>query len=310
MRKIAIFNQKGGVGKTTTAINLAAGLSRNGRKVVIIDIDPQGDVSVCYDTSAEKSLSDVIMAEAQIEEATTKMGKNLDIIRSDSRLAEAEQMLTASRQELNIFEKCFTPKLDYDYVLLDCPPSLRYLNKCALFYSKELIIPCTTDFLGYDALLKTINTVTNFNAEYKHNLMVTLIVPTMYDKRRKICSEILEQMKSEFTSPLVSNPIRANSKLTETPKAKQSIFSYAKNSDGANDYWAIVKLILENENMYDTRFSNEQRLNALQEYYTQGKKRELMMVGNKLTFGFKFFTNGVGIKEHINGISKKRVKSV
>lgn len=306
MRKIAIFNQKGGVGKTTTAVNLAAGLSRNGKNVVIIDLDPQGDIEFCHDIKAKKSLSDIILGNAGLEEAITRLGKNLDIIHSNFTLAEAEESLMERSEKIDILEKNFTPGLDYDYVIIDCPPSLRFLNQSAMFYAKEIIIPSSTDVLGYDALQKTIGFVQSFNKKHGRNVMVSSIIPTMYDKRSKICKFYLEKMKHEFTQLLLSDPIRVNSKLKEAPGRKKSIFAYASKSAGAEDYWKLVKLTLENEHMFDSRFTPEQRKKAMKEYFVDGKKRELMIVGNKITFGFKFLTNlGEIAKEHLESHKSK-----
>jgi len=312
MRKIAVFNQKGGVGKTTTAVNLGAGLSRNGRKVIIIDLDPQGDIEVCHKISAEKSLYDVLSGEAELEKSISKLGRNLDVLHCDSRIADIENELSHDNKNINLLEKSFTPNLDYDYVLLDCPPSLRFINKCAFFYSKEIVIPCSTDFLGYDSLIKTVSSIVKFNEDNKHSLAISLIIPSKFDKRMKSSKEILQSIKNEFTPLLVAEPIRENSKLQEAPKLKKSIFSYSRSSSGAQDYWKLVKLILENENMYDTRFSAEQRQKAIQDYFKEGKKRELMMVGNKITFGFRFFSDNekeIG-KEYLSLKSQKKVKSV
>lgn len=300
MRKIAIFNQKGGVGKTTTAVNLAAGLSRNGKRVIVIDLDPQGDIQVCHRIEAKKDLSGILLNEADLDEALTRLGKNLDIIHSNHRLAEVEEALIDKKEKIDILERRFTPKLDYDYVIMDCPPSLRFLNQSALFYAKELVVPCSADVLGYDALLKTIGFLHSFNKKHNRNVMASSIVPTMYDRRSKICRLYLDKMKQEFTPLLVADPIRMNSKLKEAPGRKSSIFSFASKSTGAEDYWRLVKWTLENEHMYDSRFTSEQRKKAMREYFVDGKKRELMMVGNRITFGFKFLTNLGGIaKEHL-----------
>ncbi len=290
MRKIAIFNQKGGVGKTTTAVNLGAGLSRNGRKVIIIDLDPQGDISGCHTVSAQKNIYHVLKGEAEIEQAITHLGKNLDIMHAENSLAALEIELTESKQFIDVLERHFTPKLDYDYVLLDCPPSLRPINLAALFYAKEVIIPAATDILGHRALTKTVEGLVEFNKKYSRNIAVSCVVPTLYESRRKVCQMMLKNMREDYTPLLVSEPIRRNSKLNEAPKAKKSIFTFAKSSPGAEDYWKLVKLTLENENMFDTKFTAQQREKAMYEYYIQGKKRELMIVDNKLTFGYKFLT--------------------
>ncbi len=288
MRKIAVYNQKGGVGKTTTAINLAAGLSRNGKKVILIDLDPQGSVHTWHTLETKKNLGHLITDNVPIEKCIGKLAKNLDIIYCDETLADAEEFMHKQKDNFSILEQRFTPDLDYDYVILDCPPSLRLMNQNALFYAREAIIPASTDILGFDALKKTMKHIDSFNSKFKHKLQVSSIIPTNFDTRSRVCKQILEQMRKEFTPLLVTDPIRINSKLREAPRAHKSIFSYAKSSPGAADYWKLVKLLLENEYMYDSHIKPEIREQSIKEYFTQGKKREMAIVEGKLTFTYKF----------------------
>lgn len=307
MRKIAVFNQKGGVGKTTTAINLAAGLSRNGKKVCLIDLDPQGSVSFWHNLEGKKNLYHIITENEDLDNCITKLAKNLDVIHCDGRLADAESFMFEQDNNRTILEQRFTPGLNYDYVILDCPPSLRLMNQNALFYAREVMIPTSADIMGMDALRKTLKKISEFNTESSQKLMVSAIVPTLFDKRNKVCKNSLKEMQKEFTSLLVTNPVRMNSKLKEAPKARKSIFNYARKSPGAEDYWKLVKLTLENEYMYDSRIKPEKREEALKEYFEHGKKREMAIVNNKVTFTFTFATQAGNGKDVDRGHVAQRI---
>lgn len=308
MRKIAIFSQKGGVGKTTTAVNLAAGLSRNGKKVLLIDLDPQGDVYSCQNIDAKYNICQFLMEGASLQECTSKLGKNLEIIHSDHKLAEAEQQIGREKDSINFLEKKFSQIKGYDYIILDCPPSWRLLNKNALEYASEVIIPASADVLGYAALEKTVRRVMEFSSFNHHAEFISSILPTMFDKRSKVCAEALAKMKKEFTSLLVAEPIRANSKIKEAPKAKMSIFSYDKKSTGSEDYWKFTKSVLESEYMYDLSVPRQQREKAIKDYFANGKKRELAPASNKAAFGFRFISNFANsVKSSFEGKKQKKI---
>ena len=267
MRTICIINQKGGVGKTTTAVTIAAGLSRNGKKVLLIDLDPQGSVAACIKQERSKNLYHVLVEHADIKECVNHLGLNLDVINADSQLYKAEQILFAEPARETLLAKAFADVKDYDYILLDCPPSLRLLTQNALYFAQEAIIPVSADVLGYDGLIKMVQVITDFNQIFKKEMRVSKIIPTMFDGRTKVCKEILEQMRKEFTTDLVANPVRVNSKLKEAPRAKVSIFTYDPKSHGAEDYWQLVKAVIADEPMFDDRLAQKQRLQELKSHF-------------------------------------------
>lgn len=246
MRKICIINQKGGVGKTTTTVNVAAGLSREGKRVLIIDLDAQGQIGTCLNSAKSKTLFDLLIENSEISDCIVHLGKNLDAIKSNETLAKAELILVGESARETVLRRKLAKLGGYDYVLLDCPPSLSLLNQNALLYADEAIVPSSTDVLGFDGLSKMMKTIEQINDVFDHNITVTKIVPTLHDVRNKICGKILSEMQNQFYE-IVSEPIRVNSKLKEAPAAQKSIFSYDNASRGAEDYRKLVKAIIQDE---------------------------------------------------------------
>ena len=247
LRKICVINQKGGVGKTTTAVNLGAGLAREGRRVLLIDLDPQGNVSTSLECFPKKDVYDLLFNNAGVEECVVSLGKGFDVIPSKENLTKAETML--QKMEKNQFvlkEKLQMINGNYDYIILDCPPSLNLLNQNAILFSNEAFIPVSTDFLSYDALHKMIEAINDINMYYDHLCDVTKIIPTMFDKRSKLAKDILSQMNSDHYG-IVSEPIRVCSKIKEAPRKKKSVFKHAPSSRGAKDYTTLVRHVLYDE---------------------------------------------------------------
>ncbi|MBW2998310.1 ParA family protein [Candidatus Woesearchaeota archaeon] len=247
MRKICIINQKGGVGKTTTAINLAAGLSRSNKRVLIIDLDAQANVSSSLNVGeGYKNAYDLLFENAEIKECTINLGRNLDIIKSSSGLSKADYFLAKEAERENFLRERLLKLEGYDYVILDCPPSLNLLNQNAMLFADEAIIPVTTDFLGVDGLRKQAKAIQELNQYFDHNLRISKVVPTMFDKRSKLAHKSIADIQNEFYN-VVSDPIRIDTKLRECPLEKKSIFSYAKRSKAAEDYSKLVKHIIRDE---------------------------------------------------------------
>lgn len=240
MRKICIMNHKGGVGKTTTAINLAAGLSRLDKKVLLIDLDPQGNIDLSLRIEAENNLYDALAGKVMLNSCIVQLAKNLDIISSTETLTKAEYYLYKQDESKLLLKDLLNKITGYDYVLIDCPPSLGILNQNALAYCSEVFVPTSTDFLGFDALKKMKEIVNAVNDAYSNQARITKVIPTMFDKRNKICKQTLHEIQETFGS-ITSNPVRMNSKIKEAPKQGKSIFKYAKSSPGAKDYWQLVE---------------------------------------------------------------------
>ena len=243
MRTICIINQKGGVGKTTTSITLAAGLSRKDKKVLLIDLDPQGNVDTSLKVKAEGDLCDAIMGNQVIQQCITNIATNLDVITSKRSLSEAELFISEQENPISFLDKLFKGVNGYDFMLIDCPPSMGMLNQNALTFCKEAFIPVSTDYLGFEGLKGMIQIIQESNMKNGNEIKISKIIPTLYDRRNKICKDTLHELQVEF-SQLCSYPININSKLKEAPKYGKSIFSYAKSSRGCKDYSQLAEEVL------------------------------------------------------------------
>jgi len=253
MRKICIINQKGGVGKTTTTVNLGAGLSRKNRKVLLIDLDPQGHISTCFNDQSEKDMYDFLIENADIRECIKPLGTNFDMITCKESLVSAEiQIQQMPNKEIFLKQKLNNAKdtiNKYDYVLIDCPPSIGLLAQNGILASTEAIIPTTCDYLGYKSTKTIIGFIEHLGEKYDHDINVTKIVPGMFDPRCTESNEILMHIMNDYYEK-VADPIRSASKIKEAPKCGQSIFKFAKSSTGAEDYQRLVNSVIFDERKY------------------------------------------------------------
>jgi chromosome partitioning protein len=246
MRKICIINQKGGVGKTTTVINLGAGLTRKGKRVLILDLDAQGNIASSLNLESYKDMYDFLFENAEFGECVVRVGKNLDVIKSKENLTKAEHHLSEIEEKEFLLKRKMKEVSGYDYILVDCPPSLSWLNQNAMLFADEAIIPASTDFFGLEGLRKINSAIKELNKHFDHKLKVTKIIPTMFDKRSKLSHQILKEMQNEFYEKM-ADPIRVNATLKECPVHKKSIFSHDKRSRGAQDFEKLVKSVMRDE---------------------------------------------------------------
>jgi chromosome partitioning protein len=247
-RRIAILNQKGGTGKTTTAVNVAAGVAERGHNVLLIDTDAQGNVGVSLGVNGEKSLYHVLVDGADPTEVAVPVRQHLDVITSDTTLAAAEIHL--ARQSPEHRSRVMTKRLNlmqisrrYDYVFIDCGPSLNLLNQNALSYADDVLIPVTCDYLALVGVKQVLRTIKDVERHLGHAVRIAGVLPTFYDGRTRLAREVLETLQGHFKHKCLE-PVRMNTRLAEAPSHRKSIFEYAPTSHGAADYNRVVDWLL------------------------------------------------------------------
>lgn len=248
-RRIAILNQKGGTGKTTTAVNVAAGVAQQGYKVLLIDSDAQGNVGVSLGIRGESSLYHVLVENLDPEDAAVPVRASLDVITANETLAAAEIWLAQLpvAQRSRILSKRFNLRKissRYDYVVIDCGPSLSLLNQNALSYVDEVVIPVTCDYLALVGVKQVMKTLRNVEKHLSHSVNIAGVLPTFYDARTRLGNEVLSTLRGHFKEKCL-NPVRMNTRLAEAPSHKKTIFEYAPNSNGAADYSHIVEWMID-----------------------------------------------------------------
>ncbi len=242
--RIAVFNHKGGTGKTTTSVNLAAGLAEAGKRVLLVDVDAQGNVGASLGIRGTRTMYHVLVLGEDPREAAIPVRSNLEVITSNETLAAAELYLAGRPNRDRILRERMMPADDYDVIVLDCSPSLSLLNQNALVFADHVVIPVSCDYLSLVGVKQVIKTLSNVHEHLKHPVRILGVIPTFYDSRHKIGREVVDTLRTKF-GELLFPMVRANTKLREAPAAKQSIFEYAPDSSGAEDYRAVVARVLE-----------------------------------------------------------------
>lgn len=242
-RRIAVFNHKGGTGKTTTAVNVAAGFAERGLRVLLVDSDAQGNVGVSLGVRGERTLYHVLVLGMDPRDAAVPVRSNLEVLTSNEMLAAAELYLASRPARDRVLRERMVGCDSYDVVVVDCSPSLSLLNQNALVYADAVLLPASCDYLSLVGVRQVLRTLRNVNQVLKHPVRVLGALPTFFDSRNRIARESFETLRSHFGDRCLP-PIRVNTRLREAPSARQTIFEYAPGSHGAEDYGHVVDAIL------------------------------------------------------------------
>ena len=247
MGKIISFsNQKGGVGKTTSAVNVAASLGILGYKVLIIDLDPQGNATSgvgIAKKNLKKTINDVLVGEATAEEASLPTEyKNLSILPANIALAGAEYNLYSGGGTESIMKNALAPIKDqYDYIIIDCPPSLSMLTVNAMVASDGVIIPMQCEFYALEGLSQLTVTINRIKANFNSNLNITGILITMYNSRLLLSLQVINELKKHYSDKLFSTQISRGVKVSEAPGFGMPVYYHDKKCKGASEYLAVAK---------------------------------------------------------------------
>ena len=247
---IAISNQKGGVGKTTTSINLASGLAHVGKKVLLIDFDSQGNATQGLNASQNNSqatIHSVLMEGVPIQQAIVpKMNPRIDIVPANINLAGADldmDKMEAGKEEL--LKKAIAPIRDqYDYIIIDCPPSLGLLNTNALTAADSILIPVQCEYYALEGLSQLINTIELVQERLNPNLEIEGVVFTMYDARTNLSLQVVENVKDNLNQNIYKTIIPRNIRLAEAPSYGMPINLYDPKSTGATSYMLLAEEVI------------------------------------------------------------------
>jgi chromosome partitioning protein len=250
-RILAIANQKGGVGKTTTSINLAASLAKTRRRVLLVDLDPQGNATMGSGVNKESvatSTYSVLIGGDAIETATLTVESGYDLVPSNASLSGAEVELIELENRERRLRNALSPIRDkYDYILIDCPPALNLLTINALVAANAVIIPMQCEYYALEGLTALLNTIRRIREGLNPPLEIEGLLRTMYDPRNRLDNEVSAQLKRHFGDKLYRTIIPRNVRLAEAPSYGKAVIAYDLQSKGAQAYLALAGEILRRQ---------------------------------------------------------------
>ncbi len=242
---ISLLNHKGGVGKTTSAINIGAGMVELGKKTLLLDLDPQANLTLSLGIPRQAvTIYEAMRGESDLQPTTVKPG--LDVVTSNLDLSGAEMELINEAGREYILRELFSSLRDaYDFIIIDCPPSLGLLTLNALTSSDYVIIPLQTEFLAMQGLAKIKQVIQKVRLRLNKTLEIGGVLPTMYDARKVLNRDVVETIKKHFGPLVFDTYVRDNVSLAEAPAQRKDIFAYSPGSSGAEDYLGVCREILE-----------------------------------------------------------------
>ena len=257
MKIISIINQKGGVGKTTTVINLASALSQQGKKILIIDLDPQGNaktgLGLSNMTNSDETIYGILNGTKKISNVIKKTKfENLDLITSNVDLSGLEVETAGDNDRAFILKTKLTAYLKdsrefYDYILIDCPPSLSLLTVMALVSSNSLLVPLQTEFFALEGLTQLMKTIERIKVNLNPELQIQGILLTMYDRRNKLSSQVEDEARTYFKDKVYQTVIPRNVRLSEAPSHGVPVLIYDKNCIGSKSYYNFTDEFVSQE---------------------------------------------------------------
>ena len=258
MKIISIINQKGGVGKTTTVINLASALSQLGKKILVIDLDPQGNATTGLGLSnleqSDQTIYGILNGTMPISGVIKKTKfQNLDLVTSNVDLSGLEAETAGDSDRAFILKDKLTSYLNdsgslYDYILIDCPPSLSLLTVMALVSSNSLLVPLQTEFFALEGLTQLMKTIERIKMNLNPKLDIQGILLTMYDKRNKLSSQVEQEARNYFKEKVYRTVIPRNVRLSEAPSHGVPVLVYDKNCPGSKSYYNFTDEFMVQEN--------------------------------------------------------------
>ncbi len=247
---IGVLNFKGGTGKTTTVVNLAAGLALRGERVLCIDLDAQGSLATCFGVQHPNSVTDLLIGKADTKACIVNARENLDLIISNDSLLNAEGELWRMKNDEQarwVLREKMRYVRGYDFILLDHSPSASLVNENGLIYARKIIVPVAMNYLALIGTRQVIQTLMTVGKVSKHNSELMLIVPTFYYSWLRKDREVMEILQRHFAEK-VAEPIRINVKISEAMGKQRTIYEYAPNSTGAMDYARLVERVVSDAN--------------------------------------------------------------